>query len=390
MSRKLLDHSPDLIRLRDEGKHLEIQGGYLIVSEVPYFDAQQNVQRGKIIVQLNLSGDVTAAPTNHAVNFSGSQPCNIDGSEIAALAINPNRVEILPGLFSDRTFSNKHPDRNYYDYHELIHRYVEIISNPVKAHDPSITENVFPVIESTDDDDPHVYMDTSSSRAQIGMINERTRGLRIAIIGVGGTGSYLLDFLTKTHVSEIHLYDADLFFQHNAFRAPGAAHIEELRAKYFKVAYHKMKYGNMHKRIYDHPYNITSENVNELSPYDFVFVSADGGEYKKVVIDYLVSNNIRFIDLGMGIEIVNNKLVGQLRVTTGAPGSYEKALEHIPIDKAKPNVYDSNIQIAELNALNACLAIIKWKKMLGCYSDAADEYSSVFVLETNNNICENN
>lgn len=39
---------------------------------------------------------------------------------------------------------------------------------------------------------------------------------------LGGTGSYALDLVAKTHVVEIHLFDADLLRPHNAFRFPGA------------------------------------------------------------------------------------------------------------------------------------------------------------------------
>lgn len=37
-----------------------------------------------------------------------------------------------------------------------------------------------------------------------------------------------LDMISKTCVSEIHLYDKDQFQQHNSFRAPGAASIDDL------------------------------------------------------------------------------------------------------------------------------------------------------------------
>jgi hypothetical protein len=35
-----------------------------------------------------------------------------------------------------------------------------------------------------------------------------------------------LDFVAKTPVEEIHLFDSDVFLQHNAFRAPGAINKE--------------------------------------------------------------------------------------------------------------------------------------------------------------------
>jgi hypothetical protein len=38
--------------------------------------------------------------------------------------------------------------------------------------------------------------------------------------------------------------------------------------------------------------------------------------------------------------------------------------------------YDGNIQIAELNSLNAALAVIKWKKLCGFYNDRKAEHFS--------------
>ena len=71
-------------------------------------------------------------------------------------------------------------------------------------------------------------------------------GERVAIVGLGGTGSYVLDFVAKTPVQEIHLFDGDEFLTHNAFRAPGAASLEALRRKPKKVDYLAAIYSNMH------------------------------------------------------------------------------------------------------------------------------------------------
>src|SRR5207302_11190786 len=63
----------------------------------------------------------------------------------------------------------------------------------------------------------------------IGALSERLSQETVSIIGVGGTGSYILDFVAKAPVREIRLFDEDEFLQHNAFRAPGAPSLEELR-----------------------------------------------------------------------------------------------------------------------------------------------------------------
>lgn len=50
----------------------------------------------------------------------------------------------------------------------------------------------------------------------------------MAVIGTGGTGGYVLDFLVKTPVREIRAFDFDLFHVHNAFRSPGRLEESEL------------------------------------------------------------------------------------------------------------------------------------------------------------------
>ena len=83
-------------------------------------------------------------------------------------------------------------------------------------------------------------------------MSEKLRGHKIGIIGTGGTGSYVLDFVAKTPVDEIHLYDKDDFLQHNAFRTPGAAALDLLREKPKKVKYLQQTYSSMHKGIVAH------------------------------------------------------------------------------------------------------------------------------------------
>ncbi len=45
--------------------------------------------------------------------------------------------------------------------------------------------------------------------------------------------------------------------------------------------------------------------------------------------------------------------------------------------------YDQNIQIADLNALSAALAVIRWKKYYGFYLDFQNECHSTYTLDRN-------
>jgi hypothetical protein len=61
-----------------------------------------------------------------------------------------------------------------------------------------------------------------------------------------------------------------------------------------------------------------------------------------------------------------------------------RAKQRIPLSKVDDgNEYDRNIQTAELNALNAALAVIKWKKLCGFYIDLEKEHHSTYSIDGN-------
>jgi hypothetical protein len=93
----------------------------------------------------------------------------------------------------------------------------------------------------------------------------------------------------------------------------------------------------------------------------------------------------------MGITMNGDRLRGQIRTTTSTPTKrnhvYEK--NRIAFKTAEEvNEYDKNIQVAELNGLNAAIAVIKWKKLFGFYVDDGNEHFSVFVIAGNETINE--
>jgi len=249
-----------------------------------------------------------------------------------------------------------------------------------------LTNKPFLPIPNEDDDSPFQYIDTASSRAEIVNISHKLEKAVISIIGLGGTGSYILDLVAKTPIKEIRLFDSDVFSQHNAFRSPGAISIEKLRELPLKVFYYLEEYSKIHRGIKQYSHNINESNIAELDGSNFVFISIDNGSSKEIIVRYLESKNIPFIDVGMGIHIENDSLFGIIRTTTSTPEKHD----HIWNKKRIPfNVdnhideYKTNIQVADLNALNACLAVIKWKKLLGFYSDLEMEYFSTYTIDGN-------
>ena len=62
----------------------------------------------------------------------------------------------------------------------------------------------------------------------------------------------------------------------------------------------------------------------------------------------------------------------------------EKQKERISFSEGNEHdEYRQNIQIAELNALNASLAVIKWKKICGFYYDIDKEMHSLYAIDDN-------
>lgn len=388
MSLQLISRSSDLKQLQDEGYDLEIKSGLLLVKDVPYVNASKEVKRGILVSKLTLSGDVTAKPDDHVAYFAGDHPCYADGTEIQRIKHQSNRKELAEGVVTNHSFSAKpKPQDCYPDYHAKITTYVAILSGPAKALDPAADARTFPVVAAEPSDANAVfnYIDTASSRAEIGAITKKLEIGGVAIVGLGGTGGYVLDLVAKAPVRQIHLYDGDKFLQHNAFRSPGAPSIGELQTRPNKAAYFQRLYSNMHRGIVAHECFLDETNAEDLRAVDFVFLCLDGGPSKQAILAKLEKFGIPYIDVGMGLHANEGALGGVLRVTTSSSMKHDHVHTRISDSHGLDvnNEYVRNIQVADLNALNAALAVIKWKKLFGFYHDFDAEHHSTYTVDGN-------
>jgi hypothetical protein len=386
MSRQLVSRSPDLQRLQDEGYDFEIRDTYLLV-RVPYVTADKAVAIGTLASELTVSGDRTTAPSSHVVHFIGSSndmPHDDHGNRLDKLINQASDIPLSSGLVASCSFSHK-PNPTYADYYEKMSTYADMLLAYAQALDPSAKVKTFPPVPTDEDESVFRYFDSATSRARIGAVTAKIRLGKVVIIGLGGTGSYILDAVSKTPVQEIHLYDGDVMLTHNAFRAPGAASIEELTAAPRKVDYFQSKYDAIHRGIVTHPIHIDASNIAELRDAQFVFIAIDAGPHKRLIIEKLQEFGIPFADTGLGIYQVGDSLGGLVRTTTSAPGNTQHIWDgaRISFGGEDDDEYEQNIQIVELNMLNAALAVIKWKKLFGFYTDFEREFSSTYTLDGN-------
>ena len=236
---------------------------------------------------------------------------------------------------------------------------------------------------------------TFEDRAGVGPIQDRIRDQRVAIIGLGGTGAYLLDLMAKTPVAEIHLCDSDSLDWHNFMRAPGAPTSDEAESQrdspIKKVSYYLAKYMPLRDGIQPHCMRVAdqAEFVEFLSTHeiDFAFVSidqrTDGDSARQdQVYAALSMAKVPFIDSGVSITLENDQVRGV--VTTGSyEGGSPEWQQGIPNARMNGDFPGyRNVQLPEVNALAASLAVMEWRRRTGQYLMETQSFLHKFRLES--------
>lgn len=117
----------------------------------------------------------------------------------------------------------------------------------------------------------------------------------------------------------------------------------------------------------------------------FVFVCIDHGPSRKEIAEALQTHRIPFIDVGMGLQFADDgSVLGMCRVTTHEPKSSRNVMGRLPCAEGDDDgPYSQEAQIADLNALNATLAVIRWKKLQRFYQDLQGEHHSAYAINVN-------
>jgi hypothetical protein len=371
MSKELVNHNPDLQKLVAKGYAIAFDSNYIVVRDIPYLNHDlASPEIGAIVTKFVDVDGKRVVQDDHQIFFAGSHPHGLDGKPIPNLGGGPTTLTLSDScrdVVVQRSFSNKPKDAGKFeDFFAKIESYVTIISGPAIAKFKS-SPFTFREVESGASDSPFKVRDTLTSRAEIGDLAARFKDDVIAIIGLGGTGAYVLDFIAKTPVCEIRGFDPDRLYVHNTFRSPGRLQSEELgkpKAEVYQARYENFRSGVSLRKIF-----IDASSADDLKGVTFAFVCVDKGTSRGGIFDVLISMKIPFIDVGMGLEREQHALNGMLRSTyfsadTGAQVRAQRLADTV----ADPEgLYKTVIQISELNALNAALAVAKFKQVRGFY-----------------------
>ena len=370
MFQRLVSHNDDLRWLLEKGYAIAFDSNHLVVRDIPYLDHELTLQTGAIVTPLVPMDENLVQQADHQVYFAGSQPYGLDGKPIPNLGGGMTQIalsEASRDVVVQRSFSNK-PKKTgkFKDFFEKIESYVSIISGPaMELH--KATPLTYRAYTDAESDPIFTFQDSLTSIAGISDLTSAFEDDVIAVIGLGGTGSYVLDFLTKTRVREIRGFDADPFYVHNAYRSPGRVEPQEFSKP--KAEIYGSRYASFRSGLSFHCKFIDGSCTAELQDVTFAFVCVDKGSSRAGILDLLISMGIPTIDVGMGLNRKRGPLAGMLRTTYFSADHAEDLRGRGLVDLADPpdDIYRTNIQTGELNALNACLAIILFKQIRGFY-----------------------
>ncbi len=212
MSNLHLSLEEEISNLRREGYNITVIGGILIARDIPYVNTSRTIERGILAFPVELSSDGLMASGDHTVYFFGSEPCTALGAPLDIVA-NKDTDFNIPGIgrakfrLSRKKALPANTSSGYINAKEKLETYISIIASHATRIDNTVTPKTGNIAPEIIISSPFLYPDTASMRVGISHLNTVFENQRIGIIGLGGTGSYILDLVAKTNVQEIHIFD---------------------------------------------------------------------------------------------------------------------------------------------------------------------------------------
>lgn len=379
--RRLANRNQFVHDLEKQGYAVDFVGNHLVIYGLPYLDHKGDLRYGDLASPVDLKGGYEIdRPSTHQVWFRGEVPHDTNGVPLRISAVS-NPREITEHFTCLLSFSLKIEGRPYETFSEKITTYLEVLTAPARKKYDAVPQSEIQK-KAAEIESPLRYPDTMSARDGINDLARRLVGVKIGIVGLGGTGSYILDFLAKTHAEVIRIYDDDIVHVHTMFRMPGAVGAKTLGLKKVDVMYNI--YSDFHSAIEAHPERISLDNVHELDDLHFVFIAVDDGPSRDLICRHLAKAGVPFVDVGMGLYRTPSGLNGMIRIAGGAVTDGAKLIgtRYLPAVNPADNEYRRQPQIGELNALNAALAVIRFKQKMGIFDREFESSANIFEICT--------
>ena len=372
MSATLTSHDGGLDRVVQAGLDYTIEGDTLTVGPIPYRLKSGGLGHGELICHVEREGSRLRAPSDHTVGWvAEDRPHSRSGAVLEKLIHHDESQEWPNGAISICGMSRKSHDRGYNDYGEKMLAYARLIAKETGRtwKRDSIGSGLIA------DGNNMVDQETGLTRSMIGDKDKLFKQEKLAVIGAGGTGGFIIDLIAKCNVASIDIYDDDIVSQHTQLRWPGVVNRNVVEEHKNKAEYLAQVYASRTNRnIKGHALRVGGSNLTYFKDKTMVFVAIDRGPDRRAILTELTKMNVNFIDCGIDMRRAADGLTASARVVrTAVRDDRDKRMEVVtktPDKDAGEGMYEAAIQTAEVNALNAALAVIAWKQGIGFYKDA--------------------
>ncbi len=376
-------------RLSALGLPLFLDGDFL-VAPIPLLDHAGNAEVGYLVESLNLDANRVVQPEvngAHQMHLVGIRPHEINGSPLPLSGSEgdyplTNRLRASFHMSIKLKDVNTGQNREYADLFEKFSTYYAKISAPGFHKKPKWRDGMVVPSSIRDTSNPFVFPDTAAHKDGVLDLRERLLIQRVLVVGAGGTGSFLIDLLARTPIGSMTIVDFDRFWVHNLYRAPGPYHAEDIGRLKSELAFERAR--ATHKYVSFLNGKLEDFPDDWLRAMTFVFLCVDKVDVRRNAVQKLSSMSVPFIDCGLGMDRGANGLQGMCAVTLSRPESRDRVLD----DLARAELVDVEgdyrtfVQTSDLNAFNAALAIIQFKKFVSYYSEFPTSWQSIYSTQS--------
>ena len=187
---------------------------------------------------------------------------------------------------------------------------------------------------------------------------------RVAIVGLGGVGAWIADFIVKADPREVHGWDYDCIEPKNILRMPGGLDPNVWIGRPKTDWFHKT-YSLIHTNVHGHNVKVIPENVQEvIEKSTFAFVAVDDADDRMLVCDTLANAGIPFVVVGLSLLRKEKRVKVSMRIITAHVGvtSWREAIPQV--GHAGQDDYGS-LDLPEIYSMAAGWAVQSWRKMRG-------------------------
>ena len=331
---------------------------------VPCFVAPNTVGKCRIWVGTASSADELKA--THSWQQGALHTASIRGLSNGRL-YDRSGVEFTAGVIgrsdSSLVLSIKIKGHEYEDAWEALNNYVKQIYALFLGRSASVGEST---------PRPYTFGVLGDQRPEAVEWRSLLAQERVAIVGLGGVGAWIADFVVKADPREVHSWDYDCIEPKNILRMPGGLDpkiwIGKPKAEWFQETY-----SITHTNVHGHDIKVLPENMHEvIDKTTFAFIAVDCADDRMMVCDTLANAEIPFVVVGLSPVRKEKRVKVSIRIITGHVGvsSWKEAVPQV--GQAGQDDYGS-LDLPDVYAMAAGWAIQSWRKMRGQFWQEQNE-----------------